>query len=166
MDNEGLASAFADEPAAHRYLEGLLWPKGAVCPHCGGVDRVRTLDRVSTRIGARKCYACRRIFSIAYGTIFQHSRVPLHLWLQTIYLTDGGSKLMRPFHLSKIVGVSPRTAVAMLRRLGQASERARRSPLNEAQHDRRILEKVKPVASVWDEAAGFEGSGPAGELGH
>jgi transposase-like protein len=129
VDNDSLLSAFADELAAHRYLEGLLWPKGPVCPHCSGLGRVRTLDGGSTRIGARKCYACRRIFSITYGTIFQRSHVPLHKWLQAIYLTDGGSTTMRPFHLAKIIGVSNKTAVAMLLRLGRARRLVRGEPI-------------------------------------
>ena len=124
MDDNGMVAAFADELAAHRYLERLLWPKGPVCPHCGAGGRIHKLDGASTRIGAHKCYSCRRIFSITYGTIFEHSHVPLHKWLQAISLTDGGKRRIRPFHLSKIIGVSNKTAMTMLLRLEDASKRA------------------------------------------
>ncbi len=127
MTDNAMVAAFADELAAHRYFERLLWPKGPVCPHCGAGGRIHKLDGASTRIGAHKCYACRRIFSITYGTIFEHSHVPLHKWLQAIYLTDGGNRPIRPFHLSKIISVSNKTAITMLLRLENASKRARSS---------------------------------------
>lgn len=28
---------FRKEPAAHAFLESIVWPDGAVCPHCGVV---------------------------------------------------------------------------------------------------------------------------------
>ena len=31
---------FHNEEAAFTYLEGIVWADGAVCPHCGGVDRI------------------------------------------------------------------------------------------------------------------------------
>lgn len=112
---------FKDELSAHRYLEGILWPNGPVCPRCGTRGRVRKLDGATTRIGAHKCYACRRIFSVTYGTIFSASHVPLHKWLQAIYLTRFGTVPMRPHHLQQIIDVSFKTASAMLRKLAEAA---------------------------------------------
>ena len=40
----------------------------------------------STRIGLYKCYVCRKPFTVKIGTIFEDSHVPMHLWLQAIYL--------------------------------------------------------------------------------
>jgi transposase-like protein len=125
----GLIAAFADELSAYRYLEGLLWGDGVTCPYCGADGRrVGKLDGSSTRIGARKCYACRKKFSIVRGTLFERSHVPLHKWLQAIYLTDGGSAEIRPYHLSKIVNVSCKTAVQMLRKLKDAANGSEKTP--------------------------------------
>jgi hypothetical protein len=88
---------FADEASAHDYLEGIIWPRGPRCPHCGQ-DRVGKLNGATTRLGTYKCYGCRKAFSLTHGTIFSGSHVPLHKWLQAIYLTDGGTKLVRPYH--------------------------------------------------------------------
>lgn len=112
---------FADELSAHRYLEGILWPDGATCPRCGTQGRIGKLDGASTRLGSYKCYACRRTFSLTHGTIFSSSHVPLHKWLQAIYLTEGGTKPMRPHHLQRILNVSFKTATTMLRRLQDAA---------------------------------------------
>jgi transposase-like protein len=120
MDNNAILAAFADELSAHRYLERVLWPNGPTCPLCGERGRIGKLDGTSTRIGAHKCYACRRIFSITSGTIFYRSHVPLHKWLQVIYLTEGRTTPLRPFHLARIVDVTCKTAISMLRRLEKA----------------------------------------------
>lgn len=122
-DTVGEAFArFADEASAHRYLERLLWPDGVSCPHCGDNKRIGKLNGASTRIGTFKCYACRKSFGVTHGTLLSSSHVPAHKWLQAIYLTDGGTKQMRPHHLQQILNVSFKTASAMMRRLSEAAE--------------------------------------------
>jgi transposase-like protein len=116
-----MVAAFADELSAHQYLQEMIWPDGPVCPRCGKTGRVRPLDGASTRIGAFKCYGCRKIFSMTCGTIFERSHVPLHKWLQAIYLTEAGTKEIRPHHLACIVNVSFKTAAQMIRKLMESS---------------------------------------------
>jgi transposase-like protein len=118
---------FADELSAHDYLEKILWPDGVACPRCGGRGRLGKLSGKTIRLGTYKCYSCRRSFSITRGTLFASSHVPLHKWLQAIYLTGGGAGPIRPHHLSKILNVSFRTAAAMLRRLREGTVAARQA---------------------------------------
>jgi transposase-like protein len=110
-------SMFADEVSAHRYLERVLWPDGVRCPRCRSTSRVRKLNGASTRAGTYKCYGCRRMFSLLHGTVMSSSHVPAHKWLQAIYLTDGGTRPMRPYHLHRILDVSFKTASSMIRRI-------------------------------------------------
>jgi len=121
MSENPILAAFADELSAHRYLESVLWPRGPVCPRCRGSGRVGRLDGDTTRLGTFKCYSCRKIFCLTQGTIFEGSHVPLHKWLQAIYLTDGGCKPIRPYHLAQIINVSCKTATAMVRKLEHAN---------------------------------------------
>jgi transposase-like protein len=116
-----LVAAFADELSAHRYFEALIWPDGPVCLRCGVRGRVGQIDGATTRIGTYKCYACRKLFCITSGTIFERSHVPLHKWLQAIYLTNGGSARVLPYHLARIINVSCKTATSMLGKLGAAA---------------------------------------------
>ncbi|GEP57858.1 hypothetical protein RSO01_50240 [Reyranella soli] len=111
---------FADELSAHRYLERLLWPGGVCCPRCGNA-KVGRLNGASTRLGTFKCYSCRKPFSLLHGTMMRSSHVPAHKWLQAVYLTDGGTKPMRPYHLQRILNVSLKTASSMMRRIGEAA---------------------------------------------
>lgn len=122
---------FADELSAHRYLERLLWPSGMYCPHCGS-HRVGKLKGSSTRLGTRKCYGCRKTFSIVHGTLMSGSHVPLHKWLQAIYLTECGMQPMRAHHLCQILNVSPKTAASMTRRIGEAANDLRSASTSRA----------------------------------
>lgn len=112
---------FADELSAHRYLEGLLWPNGVCCPRCGNVGKVGKLNGETIRVGTYKCYVCRKAFSVLHGTLMSASHVPAHKWLQAIYLTEGGTKPMRSYHLHQILNVSFKTASSMMRRIGKAA---------------------------------------------
>ena len=73
---------FHDEAKAFAYVEARVWPEGPICPHCGGVDRISRMGGKSTRIGALKCYQCRKPFTVKVGTVFESSHVPMRLWLQ------------------------------------------------------------------------------------
>jgi transposase-like protein len=83
------APHFHDEDAAFRYVESRVWPDGPTCPHCRGRDRISKMQGKSTRKGLLKCYACRKPFTVRMGTIFESSHVPLHIWLQAMYLIAG-----------------------------------------------------------------------------
>ena len=80
------ASVLQNETAAYAWVEARVWPNGPVCPHCGGVDRISKMQGKSTRIGTYKCYQCRKQFTVKVGTVFEDSHVPLHIWLQAIFL--------------------------------------------------------------------------------
>jgi transposase-like protein len=112
---------FANELSAHDYIEKLLWPNGCICPRCGVSGRIGKLNGSSTRIGTYKCYACRKSFSVTLGTLFESSHVPVHKWLQAMYLTDCGARPIRAYHLQRILNVSFKTAAAMMRRLSEAA---------------------------------------------
>lgn len=99
-----------DERAAFLSLERLIWREGPVCPHCGETHRLGRLSGLSTPIGSWKCYACRKPFSVRHGTIFQNSHVPLHVWLQGLYLLTVSGHRLSSQKLGQVLGVSVRTA--------------------------------------------------------
>src|SRR6267378_8693515 len=77
---------FHDEEAARTYLEGVRWPKGAICPHCGGVERNSRLQGKAHRPGLWFCGDCRTQFSVTVGTVFERSKIPLHKWVLATHL--------------------------------------------------------------------------------
>ena len=114
------APHFHDEEAAYAFVEKRVWPQGPVCPHCGGVERISKMGGKSTRIGTYKCYQCRKPFTVKIGTIFEASHVPLHLWLQAMYLMCASKKGISSNQLHRILGVTLKTAWFMSHRIREA----------------------------------------------
>jgi transposase-like protein len=111
------APHFHDEHAAIEFVEARLWAAGRVCPHCGARERHRRLAGKSTRPGVWKCYHCRKPFTVRLGTLFEGSHIPLHLWLQAIFLLAAGRRRLSIKALQRTLGVTLKTAWCMSRRI-------------------------------------------------
>jgi len=114
------AKHFHDEAAAFEYVEARVWPNGPTCPHCGGVERISKMQGKTTRQGLYKCYQCRKPFTVRMGTIFESSHVPLHIWLQAMYLIAGSKKGISSNQLHRTLGVTLKTAWFMSHRIREA----------------------------------------------
>jgi transposase-like protein len=123
------AKHFHDEDAAFAYVEARVWPQGPVCPHCGGVDRISKMGGASTRKGLYKCYQCRKPFTVRMGTIFESSHVPLHIWLQAMYLVAGSKKGISSNQLHRTLGVTLKTAWFMSHRIREAMRSGDLAPM-------------------------------------
>jgi len=111
---------FHNEEAAYAYVEARIWPHGATCPKCGERERVSKMGGKSTRIGAYKCYKCRKPFTVKVGTIFESSHVSMCLWIQAIYLMCSSKKGISSNHLHRTLGVTLKTAWFMSHRIREA----------------------------------------------
>jgi transposase-like protein len=115
------ALQFHIEEAAFEHIERLLWPNGPVCPHCGATDEhVGRLTGKTSRIGLRKCYACRETFTVRIGTIFEDSHLPLHLWLQVIHLMCSSKKGIATRQIQRMLNCSMKTAWHLTHRIRAA----------------------------------------------
>jgi transposase-like protein len=111
---------FHDDDAARSYLEGLRWPEGAVCPHCGTVGKSTKLEGKKHRPGLYKCNACRKQYTVTVGTVFERSKVPLHKWLLATYLICSSKKGISSHQLMRMLGVQYKTAWFMSHRIREA----------------------------------------------
>jgi transposase-like protein len=114
------AKRYHDDDAAFAYVERHVWPNGATCPHCGGVERISKMQGSATRKGLHKCYQCRKQFTVRQGTIFESSHVPLHIWLQAIFFVAGSKKGISSNQLHRTLGVTLKTAWFMAHRIREA----------------------------------------------
>src|SRR5712692_4185096 len=114
------AKTLQDEAAAYAWVEARVWPNGPVCPHCGGFDRLSKMGGKSTRIGAYKCYQCRKQFTVKVGTVFEASHVPMRLWLQAMFLLCSSKKGISSNQLHRTLGVTLKTAWFMSHRIREA----------------------------------------------
>lgn len=110
---------FHNEEAAFEHVEGLLWADGPVCPHCGNVDgaRIGRLAGKTSRVGLRKCYECRKTFTVRIGTIFEDSHLALHLWLQAIHLLTSSKKGISTRQIQRLLNCSMKTAWFLTHRI-------------------------------------------------
>jgi len=113
------APHFHNEEAAFAFVEAHLWPEGPTCPHCGNVDQkaIGRLTGKSSRPGLRKCYACRKTFTVRIGSIFEDSHFPLHLWLQAIQLINASKKGISTRQIQRTFNCSMKTAWFLTHRI-------------------------------------------------
>jgi transposase-like protein len=114
-----------NEEAAFAYVEAQLWPNGPVCPHCGNVDaaKIGRLQGKSSRPGLRKCYACRKTFTVRIGSIFEDSHFALHLWLQAIQLICQSKKGISTRQIQRAFNCSMKTAWFLTHRIREIMKR-------------------------------------------
>ena len=118
---------FHDEEAAFAHVEGILWPNGPTCPHCGSLGKHYDLRK--TRIGLRKCQDCRKQFTVRVGTVFESSHVPLRKWLQALYLMCASKKGVSAHQLHRVLEVTYKTAWFMAHRLREAMRNGDLAPM-------------------------------------
>jgi transposase-like protein len=116
-----LAAHFSDPTAAAEFLEGIRWPGGPVCPHCGKDERpsYRLNSKATTR-RLWKCPACRKQFTVTVGTIFESSHISLNKWLLAFYLLCSSKKGMNAHQLHRSIGVTYKSAWFMFHRIRHA----------------------------------------------
>jgi transposase-like protein len=114
------APHFQTEAAAFEYVEAHLWPDGPVCPFCGECERIGALKGKTTRVGLRKCYSCKKPFTVRIGTIFESSHLPLHLWLQVIHLFCASKKGISTRQIQRMLQCSMKTAWFLGHRIREA----------------------------------------------
>lgn len=111
---------FQDPEAAREYLESVRWANGVVCPHCGVIDKFYKLTGDAHRPGLYKCSECREQFTVTVGTVFERSKIALHLWLQVAYLMSASKKGISAKQIERMLGVSYKTAWFMCHRVREA----------------------------------------------
>jgi transposase-like protein len=121
------APHFKDEAAAFAHVEAMLWPNGPICPHCRNTDQAKIgrLNGKTTRLGLRKCYACKKPFTVRMGTIFEDSHLPLHLWLQIIHLMCASKKGISTRQVQRMLECSMKTAWFLTHRIREAMKENR-----------------------------------------
>lgn len=116
---------FPDDPACVAFLQHLRWPKGFVCPRCGGTE--------AWALGEQhwKCRACNLKTSVTAGTIFDKTRTPLTTWFAAVWYVTSQKNGVSALGLQRALGLgSYQTAWAMLHKLRRAMVRPDRERLS------------------------------------
>jgi len=119
------APHFQNEEAAFARVEAVLWPDGPVCHHCGGVDRIKAIPAnpaKRVRYGLKRCGDCGKQFTVRMGTIFEESKLPLHVWLQAMHLMTSSKKGISAHQLHRTLEVTYKTAWFLAHRIREAMQ--------------------------------------------
>src|SRR6516162_10734451 len=122
------APHLCNEEAAIAYVEAQLWPNGPVCPHCGTIAQATKMKGKTTRPGLWNCRACRKPFTVRMRTLFESSHIPLHMWLQAIYLICSSKKGISTRQIHRTLGGSLKTAWFLMHRIRLAMDESNSGP--------------------------------------
>ena len=114
---------FHSEEAAFAHLEKIVWGGTAVCPHCGGVDRITKVKanvEKRVRLGLWRCGDCKKQFTVKVGTVFEHMRLPLHKAMQAVYLMTSSKKGISAHQLHRILEITYKSAWFLAHRIREA----------------------------------------------
>ena len=112
------APHFRDDNAARKFLEGILWPDGPVCPFCGVVNHAYETSRAGLYRCAEK--DCRKDFTVIMKTVMERSHIALHKWLQGFFLMASSKKGVSAHQLHRSLGITYRSAWFMVHRIREA----------------------------------------------
>lgn len=120
-------SKFPNEESARKYFELKRWNGHVRCPHCGSDHITECKDGKPMPY---RCKTCRKFFSVRFGTILEESKLPLHKWLMCMYLLATSRKGISSVQVSKILGVTQKTAWFLCHRIREVWMKSKKDKLD------------------------------------
>ena len=123
MTMRKLAPLFSNEVKAIQFVESLIWPNGAVCPHCGGMEKaykIKANPEKKVRHGLWKCGHCRKQFTVRINTIFEDSKIPMSTWLFIIFQMCSAKKGVSATQIQRMTELSYKAAWFACHRIREA----------------------------------------------
>jgi transposase-like protein len=109
---------FKDDEAARTMIEGVRWPNGPTCPHCGAIGH----SYVTKKPGVYRCgeKECRQDYTVTTGTVMERSHVALHKWLLAFYMLSSSKKGISAHQLHRSLGITYKSAWFVAHRVREA----------------------------------------------
>ena len=95
------------------YLEKLRWPDGNPVSPFDPDETVYKLSKNYLYKGSKTG----KVFNVRYGTIFQHSRLPLLLWFTAISIFCSAKRGVSSYQMARHLNISQRSAYRMLMKI-------------------------------------------------
>jgi len=119
---------FENELAAIAKFESIAWPHHPVCPHCKHQGPVYDLSK--TRVGLKKCRRCCKQFTVRVGTAVEASHLPLHKWLQAVYLLCASTRPVSVQQLQRTLDITYKSAWLTAKRIRTSTGISRHSDID------------------------------------
>jgi transposase-like protein len=123
--------AFSDETKAREALEAIRWPDGPYCPHCGNADQEKIAKGhgKAHRPGLYYCASCNGQFTVTVSTVMEDSKISLSKWLFAMHLMGASKKGMSALQLSRMLGITYKSAWFLCHRIREAMTSNNPSPI-------------------------------------
>ncbi|MHB8447327.1 MAG: IS1595 family transposase [Rudaea sp.] len=110
---------YGTEAKCYRALYRARWPQGFRCPACG--DRRRSRFARGRQV-YYQCRACRHQTTLAAGTVFAATKLPLRTWMLAMYLLTSTKTNMAALELMRHLGVNYKAAWRIKHKIMQAMQ--------------------------------------------
>jgi transposase-like protein len=121
-----LFKLFGTNEQCEQALFEARWPDGFRCPECGSQEYCLLRER-----GLYQCNRCHHQTSVIAGTIFEATKLPLKIWMLSIYLISQSKDGISTLNLARQLGISQNSAWLQKHKLMQVMlEEENRHPLN------------------------------------
>lgn len=158
MSRAGFEAQFPDDAACARHLFARRWPRGFVCPACGGVKGWELKGKRFTW----ECAGCRRQTSVTAGTVMHRSHLRLRTWFTAAHIVTSHSNGISALQLQAQLGLgSYKSAWLLLHKLRRAMVAPERSLLQDVVE---VDETEIPFRTRHDPPAGGRGRSPIGKM--
>lgn len=91
-----------DDKAARTHLEAARWPSGPICPFCGETEAI---ERLAPDGEGLRCTNCGQAFTVATGSLMEHSRLPLSKWLTVLRQLNGTRDWSASSQIAQLFGM-------------------------------------------------------------
>src|SRR4029077_11364713 len=81
------------------------------------------------RYGLKTCGDCKKQFTVRMGTIFEESKLPLHIWLQAMHLMVSSKKGVSSHQLHRTLEITYKSAWFLSHRIREAMRDGELAPL-------------------------------------
>lgn len=108
---------YGTETQCQAALQSARWPRGFICPRCGGAART---SFVRSGLPYWQCGTCSHQCSLISGTMFASSKLPLSRWFLAMQLLTQAKNNVSALELMRQIGVSYRTAWLLKHKIMEA----------------------------------------------
>lgn len=108
---------YSDLDVCREQLAAIRWPDGVICPFCqnNGVNFLPSCKKW-------KCKACRKVFSVKVGTIFEDSPIGLDKWFAALWLIANAKNGISSCEVARALGITQKSAWFVLHRIRHAMQ--------------------------------------------
>lgn len=86
----------------------------------GRISAIKPNPEKRVRFGLKKCGDCKKQFTVRMGTIFEESKLPLHIWLQAIHLMAPSEKGVSAHQIHRTLEITYKSAWFLAHRIRDA----------------------------------------------